>query len=118
VARFGGEEFALLLPGADAAQALLVAETARRDVEALLYPHLDTTAGIVTISLGVTTVIGGNLPTAYALVGAADEALYAAKQQGRNRVVARQQEAPELAENRRMVRGGKAISEPVPVSLS
>jgi diguanylate cyclase (GGDEF)-like protein len=118
VARFGGEEFALLLPGADAAQALLVAETARRDVEALLYPHLDTTAGIVTISLGVTTVIGGNLPTAYALVGAADEALYAAKQQGRNRVVARQQEAPELAENCRMVRGGKAISEPVPVSLS
>ena len=87
VARFGGEEFALLLPGVDKAQAAALAETARQSVESLEFPHPDSPAGTgVTISLGVATAIGANFTSIHALVGAADNALYTAKRQGRNQV--------------------------------
>jgi diguanylate cyclase (GGDEF)-like protein len=87
VARYGGEEFALLLPGIDKAQAAALAETARRSVENLEFPHPDSPTGNgVTISLGVATAIGANFTSIHALVGAADNALYTAKRQGRNKV--------------------------------
>jgi diguanylate cyclase (GGDEF)-like protein len=80
--RFGGEEFLLLLPGAETTDALLVAESLRRAVEAL------EPAGLaLTCSFGVATAHGAQveLPT---LLREADGALYAAKHAGRNRVQA------------------------------
>jgi diguanylate cyclase (GGDEF)-like protein len=88
VARFGGEEFALILPGTGALQAAELAESARLRVEGLgiQYSNIPT-GGSVTISLGVVSAIFDVFSTAEGLVGAADSALYAAKHQGRNRVV-------------------------------
>jgi diguanylate cyclase (GGDEF)-like protein len=79
--RVGGEEFALLLSGAHEGAAATVAERVRRGVEARELPF-----GPLTVSLGVATC-GGDADAAQ-LVAAADERLYAAKAQGRNRVVA------------------------------
>jgi diguanylate cyclase (GGDEF)-like protein len=88
VARFGGEEFALILPGADPLQAAQLAESARLGVERLGIRHPNQPTGAsVTISLGVASAIGDLFPSAEALVRAADGALYAAKHQGRNRAV-------------------------------
>ncbi len=77
--RIGGEEFALLLPGADERAAAIVAERVRRDVE-----HRAPAAGPVTISLGVAASRGDD---GQALLAVADARLYAAKEAGRNRVV-------------------------------
>ena len=80
--RLGGEEFGLLLPGADAEGAYIVAERLRRTLkETLAAGGLDMTA-----SFGVAAFPGdGQAPPA--LLSAADQALYAAKQLGRDRVV-------------------------------
>ena len=88
VARFGGEEFVLILPGADPLQAALLAESARLGVKRLgiRYPNQPAGASI-TISLGIASAIGDLFPSAEALVRAADGALYEAKHQGRNRTV-------------------------------
>lgn len=86
VARFGGEEFAIILPVTDHAHAAALAESIREAIQILAIRHPNSPTGpTVTISLGVATMAGDNLPTANALVGAADSALYAAKQHGRNR---------------------------------
>ena len=85
MARFGGEEFAILLPGMDEAQAAAVAEEARRSVEALRYSHSDSPVNVYD-QCGRGDGHRGVDKTAHAFIGAADEALYAAKRQGRNRV--------------------------------
>lgn len=78
-ARYGGEEFAVLLPDTDGAEALAFAERIRTAAESHPFPHRS-----VTLSLGVATVDAQGTPEA--LIAAADEALYAAKRSGRNRV--------------------------------
>ncbi|CAX26359.1 MAG: GGDEF domain-containing protein [Methylorubrum extorquens] len=84
--RFGGEEFLVLLPGMDAAQAAALGEAIRRRVEGVGIPHpgLGPNA-VVTLSIGVADWKKGHteLDT---LVNAADAALYQAKNLGRNRV--------------------------------
>lgn len=85
-ARYGGEEFAVILPGASLADAVRVAERIRAAVEALRMTHAGGPAGCVSVSVGAAAARGGTLPDAQALVAAADRALYAAKQSGRNRV--------------------------------
>ncbi len=88
VARYGGEEFALILPNTDARGAVLVAETIRQGVRGLEIPHAKSPVShYVTLSLGVAT----SVPTPEAipdqLIITADEALYQAKAEGRDRVI-------------------------------
>ncbi len=94
VARYGGEELAVLLPDLDAAGASAMAEAIRAKIEALGVPHeANLPSGIVTVSIGSATQVpdpdrshGGPRD----LIALADAALYRAKQDGRNRVAAAQ----------------------------
>jgi diguanylate cyclase (GGDEF)-like protein len=85
LARFGGEEFAVLLPEIMIDEATLTAERLREAVQSLPFAVQDQQVN-VTISIGVAARKG--LSTPEALIGAADTALYAAKHAGRNRVQA------------------------------
>lgn len=82
--RFGGEEFAVLLPGSDAAIARRVAERLCEQAAALRHECCEGRA--VTISAGVAS-LGGAITTYDELIRGADRALYRAKNAGRNRVV-------------------------------
>ena len=87
--RFGGEEFVLLLAQTTEADALKIAERLRGHVESLAIPvddREDSPAVKVTISIGVTAVARGETRELTDLLAAADSALYAAKQGGRNQV--------------------------------
>ncbi|MGR6034388.1 MAG: diguanylate cyclase [Candidatus Nitrosoglobus sp.] len=88
VARYGGEEFVVILPETSSKGARYVAESLRQAVEFLKIPHHRNLHGdlMVTISLGVSTLIPqyGDDPTK--LITAADQALYRSKHTGRNRV--------------------------------
>lgn len=88
VARYGGEEFALLLPGLDSARATALGDDVRSAVEDLLMTHAEAPGGLVTISVGVASLVPENKQSPADLVEAADRALYAAKRRGRNTVVA------------------------------
>jgi two-component system cell cycle response regulator len=83
-ARWGGEEFAVVLPQTHLAGALTVAERIRRDVAALKLGAGEL--GVVTASLGVSSYPAAHVHTTDELVRSADEALYRAKREGRNRV--------------------------------
>jgi diguanylate cyclase (GGDEF)-like protein len=88
IARYGGEEFAAILPGTNIEGAGIVAENMRRTVFGLDIEHRDSPVQpVVTVSLGVSSVtpLPGCMPGD--LMQAADQALYQAKQQGRNRWV-------------------------------
>ncbi len=85
-ARYGGDEFALLLPGGDEAHALAVAERLRRAVEALQIPA-PAPSGRVTLSIGAASLVPSAGETPDALIAAADMGLYAAKDRGRDTVV-------------------------------
>ncbi len=87
VARIGGEEFSVVLPGLDGELCADVAERLRAAVAALELPHLDNEHGrIVTISCGAASLLATEPMSPRDLVAAADAALYHAKQTGRNRV--------------------------------
>lgn len=89
VARFGGEELVLLLPGRDLANATAIAETLRIAVEAQAMPHpASPVAPHVTVSVGVATTMPELSGPPERLIAIADRAMYAAKLQGRNRVCA------------------------------
>jgi diguanylate cyclase (GGDEF)-like protein len=85
-ARVGGEEFAVLLPEIEQPGAIQFAEKIRRLAEISTFRFEEIVLG-VTLSLGVAR-LGGSVKTGEELYRVADEALYAAKQGGRNRVSA------------------------------
>jgi len=84
-ARYGGEEFAIILPETDIKQAKEIAENLRKRIEAHEYPAKEGKLK-VTISLGVSTY-PAHAAEKELLIKAADQALYKAKESGRNRVV-------------------------------
>jgi diguanylate cyclase (GGDEF)-like protein/PAS domain S-box-containing protein len=91
VARYGGEEIAIILPSAASAGALETAEKVRAAIEDLQLTHQDNPegGGWVTASIGVATALarqGGTIRMPESLLLAADNALYKAKHEGRNRL--------------------------------
>lgn len=86
-ARFGGEEFALVLPDTDAPGAAALAERIRAGIEQLAIPHrASKVADHVTASLGVITLLPATLPAREDVIRRVDTQLYRAKLEGRNRV--------------------------------
>jgi diguanylate cyclase (GGDEF)-like protein len=86
LARWGGEEFIVLLAGAPAPAAGAVAQRLLRNVSSTIVPCAGTPVRL-TCSIGVATMYAGADLSRAALIQEADRALYSAKQQGRNRVV-------------------------------
>lgn len=87
VARFGGEEFVVLLPGADAAGARMLADAAAAAIAALRIAHeASAVSDYLTASIGVGTATATGAGEPRAFIDAVDRLLYAAKQNGRNRI--------------------------------
>ena len=88
VARYGGEEFAVILPQTVGQNALQVAETIRLHVKHLSLPHPKSAVGdYVFLSLGIASLIPQAKYSQKQLIIAADQALYQAKKQGRDRSI-------------------------------
>jgi diguanylate cyclase (GGDEF)-like protein/PAS domain S-box-containing protein len=86
-ARYGGEEFVLLFAETDAAAAQVLAHAVRASIEALQLPHpRSVTSRWITVSIGVATIAPHQLDDRESLFVAADRAMYAAKDGGRNQV--------------------------------
>jgi diguanylate cyclase (GGDEF)-like protein len=85
-ARYGGEEFALIAANLDPEGALALAEAIRAEFEALRQPHERSPLGRVTASIGVVALVPDEADSGEAMLRMADQALYRAKEQGRNQV--------------------------------
>jgi diguanylate cyclase (GGDEF)-like protein/PAS domain S-box-containing protein len=86
VARFGGEEFVVVLPNTDHVNALHVAGQLCAAVRNRQLPHSQNILGVVTVSVGCATLIPHAELQVHDLIEMADQAVYAAKQAGRNQV--------------------------------
>jgi two-component system, cell cycle response regulator len=93
-ARYGGEEFAVICRGIDLTGALAFGERIRRCVDQQAFVYTGTQIR-VTVSVGVAAV--NNMREPEELIGAADDALYQAKRQGRNRVISAGSPSPPIA---------------------
>lgn len=91
VARYGGDELALILPDTDAEDALRIADGVREAVAAMAIPHAASAiegCQLVTISAGIATMVPGRYSVPSDLIQVADDALYGAKRKGRNQTEA------------------------------
>lgn len=86
VARYGGEEFAVIAANSDGESGRHLAECIRASVESLALPHEDSPRGCVTVSVGVASMARPHDLQPEELLRMADDALYLAKQRGRNRI--------------------------------
>jgi len=87
IARFGGEQFAVILPDSDTDSAYPLAEKIRGQVEALQIPHTgEGASGVVTVSAGVGSMQPGKNSNYEQLIAKTNQALYLAKRRGRNQV--------------------------------
>lgn len=88
VSRYGGEEFAIVLPNTSARGGMYIAETIKIEIEWLKIPHIQSSVSkYVTVSMGVSSTIPSEQYSPQDLIAAADRALYEAKNQGRDRIV-------------------------------
>jgi diguanylate cyclase (GGDEF)-like protein len=83
-ARFGGEEFVVVLPETDGAGAAVVAANIHSTVRALAIEHTGSEHGVITVSIGVACTDIDEAADALALIKVADQAVYRAKASGRN----------------------------------
>jgi diguanylate cyclase (GGDEF)-like protein len=108
VARYGGEEFAVILYEASREYVAEVLTRIQRSIAELNIPHeASRVASRLTVSIGAAFVLPGANRTHDGLVQLADEALYGAKEQGRNRVVVLEAEYHTLRTGRFERRGGQ-----------
>jgi diguanylate cyclase (GGDEF)-like protein len=84
-ARYGGEEFVVMLMNTTAEGAAVVAEEIRKRIEDLGIEN-EETENVITVSLGIASVVPDNELAPNELIDAADRALYKAKEDGRNKV--------------------------------
>ncbi|MEM1167796.1 MAG: diguanylate cyclase [Cyanobacteria bacterium P01_H01_bin.35] len=88
VARYGGEEFAIILPNTSNKNAEKVAELIRKAIHKLHINHsASKVSKYVTMSMGVASIIPTKLESPQSLIAKADQALYYAKEKGRDRIV-------------------------------
>lgn len=88
VARYGGEEFIVILPNTNLEGAIAVAKNLHQAIADLQIPHQDSgVSDVITVSMGIASDIPKLDRSPYVLINQADQALYYAKQQGRNRSV-------------------------------
>lgn len=100
-ARYGGEEFALVLYGPANERGRDLPEQIRRKVEGLAIAHAGSSASAyLTISMGVSIVTPGAERSLAGAIQMADEALYQAKEEGRNRVVIKESRSTEIETGR------------------
>ncbi len=86
-ARYGGEEFALILPNTSLEGVMHVGESIQRQLHKLAIPHTSSVVeSIVTVSIGAISVVPTHVDSPQTLINWADQALYSAKNNGRNRI--------------------------------
>jgi diguanylate cyclase (GGDEF)-like protein len=86
VARYGGEEFVLILPNTDTTGSVHIAQTIRSKLKSYAIPHISSQVSkYVTLSIGIATMIPNLQTNPQYLISQADQALYQAKEAGRNR---------------------------------
>jgi len=88
VARYGGEEFAAILPNTNLAGAHHIAETILKNLSRLRLPHRESPLKILTLSIGVISLVPAVGAELEGLIRGADQALYQAKANGRNQIIA------------------------------
>ena len=84
VARYGGEEFIVLLPNTHELEATQIARRIQQAIRTLALPHLEMPTGMVTVSLGLISLLASRQNSEEDLIKLADIALYRAKQAGRD----------------------------------
>jgi len=93
-ARYGGEEFALILYGPAHEYGYELPEQLRESVRSLKIPHADSvTDQYLTVSIGVGIILPGSARSLTGAIQMADEALYQAKEEGRNRVIIKESDS-------------------------